>query len=113
MAKVKSANKKLAAIIARFEGPTADSCAAVRHKVDGVLSGVSSGGISATTSNDDLLKLYVIPDKIQFLYILLNQALSGFIGFKLFLSTDIKDTATVGDVRDAASKKCGLDCSHI
>jgi len=103
---------KSAAVIHLFEGDSADDCVAIRKDVDAVLAGMSNNAISATTSNDALVSLYIIPDKIQFLYVLLNQALSRYSTFKEFQSGDIKATATVGDIRDAAYSHCNVKCSH-
>jgi len=111
MKKTKS-SPKAAAVTHLFEGETADACSEIRKTVDGVLRQASDGGISSATDNDALLTLYIIPDKVQFLYIALNQAFAHRTGFTPFGSSEIKKSSTVGAVRDGAYKHCGVKCSH-
>ena len=112
MAKKKSGHGCMA-VVHLFEGATANDCQAVRNTIDGVLSVASHGAITATTDNDELLSLYIIPDQIAVLYVRINQAFRSRTGFKNLGSSEIKKTSTVGDVRSLAYSHCGVTCSHV
>lgn len=109
----KKSKVKTSAVVHLFEGDSANICEAIRADVDQVLAGASNGAITPTTANDTPLNLYIMPDKIQFLYIALNQALKKYPNFSPYKSNEIKPTATVGSVRESAYKHCSVVCSHI
>jgi hypothetical protein len=113
MAQKKSKPVGEMAVVHLFEGETAQDCQTVRNTIDGVLSEVSKGSITPTTDNDKLLSLFVISDKIPMMYVRINQAFSSRTGFKLFGSSEIKKTSSVGDVRTLAYSHCGVKCSHV
>ncbi|HEY9026502.1 MAG TPA: hypothetical protein VIP05_19565 [Burkholderiaceae bacterium] len=113
MAKKSSATVTKAAAIAHLFDANSDSdCADIRDSVDSVLSSASDGAILPTTSNDALLSLFIIPDKIQFLHIRLNQALAWHKPFTPFLSGELKTTSSVGEIREGGYTHCGAQCSH-
>jgi hypothetical protein len=107
---------KAPAVAYMFDDASNALCPVVRADVDAVLGAASDNGITPTTSNDDLLSHYIPSDDVQALYILLNRRLakSNYPGFTPFGSSDIKSTASIGDVRSAAYSHCGgITCSHI
>ena len=103
---------KPAAVSHLFDATSDPDCADIRDSVDTVLSNASDGSILPTTPNGALLSLFIIPDKIQFLHIRLNQGLAWHKPFKPFSSGEIKGSSSVGDVREGAYKHCSATCSH-
>lgn len=73
------------------------------------LAAASQGSIDKDTPDDKLLSLFIIPDKIGFLYIALNKAFKPASNFKLLGSGDIPKNATVGAVRKTCCSHCGFD----